>query len=154
MTDPAFQRELTQRIQSLPREEQRALRPNPRSEAGSEEIPNQESVTLGVFRSARELRSAKRLRAQEGVTAVIFGHTHQEIDGNEKDAEVPGYFNTGTWTPRFDLRKPENRALLATGRLPLEVLGNRHYFELRLMYADITVDGDSSKVELKEMAWL
>ena len=109
-------------------------------------------MTLGLFRSPRELRSAKRLRAQEGVSAVIFGHTHQEVDGNAADAEVPGYFNTGTWTPRFDLRKPENRKLLASGSLPLEVLGDRRYFELRLMYAEITVDGATSKVELKEMS--
>jgi hypothetical protein len=152
MSDAEFRQELTQSIQNLPLEEQRALHSNSRSEAGNEELlPHQESVTLGLFRSPRELRSARGLLGHEGVSAVVLGHTHQEIDGNERDASPPGYFNTGAWTPRFDLRKKVNRELLASGRVPIDILGDRRYFELRLMYAEVTVEGDVSTVDLKEM---
>lgn len=151
-SDPVFQEEVTERLESLPQEEKRALDSHSRSDSKTDAIlPQPEAETLGLFRATREFRNAKNLREQPGVCGVIFGHTHQEIDGNDKDAAVAGYFNTGTWIPRFDLRKPENRALLESGRLPIEILADRRYFELRLMYAEVELDGDTSKVALKEM---
>jgi len=87
------------------------------------------------------------------VTAVVFGHTHHAIDGSSKDAPVPGYFNTGTWTPHFDLSLAENRALLKKNTLPLEILGDRSRFALSLAYADITMEPHGCRVSLESMSW-
>jgi UDP-2,3-diacylglucosamine pyrophosphatase LpxH len=46
---------------------------------------------------------------KEGIEQVIFGHIHSEIDGIIEGAIVPGYFNTGTWIGRVDLKNKENR---------------------------------------------
>ena len=89
-----------------------------RTEVGREEVVAETTVeTLGLVRQKRELRQAKELLKQSGVTAVVFGHTHSAVDGNAADAPVSAYFNTGTWTPSFDLRS-KKPASTARGGLP------------------------------------
>ena len=148
-SDPGFERELSASIKSTPKEELSRFRNTDRLDIGKKEIQVSEPGTLGIFRDSREIRQARMLLEQPGVTSVIFGHTHQEIDGHDPAAPLGGYFNTGTWTPRFDLRKEENQAMLRQGKMPEEILSDRTRFELRLMYAEI--DDQAGTVELKEL---
>jgi UDP-2,3-diacylglucosamine pyrophosphatase LpxH len=150
-SDDLFRRELTQLLEASSKPETGGLRVHERSEMGSEEWLGRDD-TLGVIRKPRELREAQRVLKQGGTTAVIFGHTHQEIDGADRDAPVKNYFNTGTWTPRFDLRTAANRKLLREARFPIEVLSDPKKFELRLMYADVSVEDGTTQVALKELS--
>ncbi len=149
--DAKFRKELEANLKSMPSEEANSLsRRATRSEIGREEMLGHGSELLGVVRKPRELRSAEAILKQPGVTAVVFGHTHQEIDGNSDEAPIKNYFNTGTWTPRFDLRKAENKQLLK-GKFPVEVLSDRKHFERVLPYAEVQVDRDATSIELKYM---
>lgn len=122
-----------------------------RSDFGLEEVVPDSGVVLNLIRPPREFREAKRLLEVEGVQSVIFGHTHQEFDGNAEDAKLKNYFNTGTWTPRFDLREKKNRLKLQNAEFPLDILRNRSAFALSLPYAEIDVGPDRTEVELKEV---
>ncbi len=149
--DPEFHKALEARLKATPQEELDGLRrDSDRLEIGHEEVVAPEGELLGAVRKPRELRSAAEILKRPGVSAVVFGHTHQEIDGNSDQAPVKNYFNTGTWTPRFDLRKPDNRRRLK-GNFPLQVLSDRSLFERVLPYADVAVAGDTSSIELKYM---
>lgn len=122
-----------------------------RTELGREEVVAETTVeTLGLFRKKRELRQAKELLEQPGLIATVFGHTHGAVDGNAADVEVGGYFNTGTWTPSFDLRREENRRRLREADFPVEVLSDRDAFTLRLTYIEVTPGAGVGGVRLKE----
>ncbi len=151
VSDDAFQRELNQLLEESSKTETGGLRVHERSEMGREEWLAGDD-TLGVIRKPRELREARRILNQADTTAVIFGHTHQEIDGGDPDAPVRNYFNTGTWTPRFDLRNAANRKLLRGAQFPIEVLSDPKKFELRLMYAEVSVEHGTTQVALKELS--
>lgn len=148
--DPSFRTQLESALQAEPQHEIEALHPNERSESGSEEVTLNTAQTLGVIRKPRELRQAKRLLDNDGVTAVVFGHTHQAINGSSEHAPLAGYFNTGTWTPYFDLSQPGNRALLKEQKLPLEIFMDPSKFPRALTYADVRVEPDGCRVALEE----
>lgn len=149
--DPEFRKNLEARLKASPDEELKSLsRAGARSDIGHEEVLAPEAEVLGVVRDPQELRSAREILKQPGVTAVVFGHTHHEIDGRADDAKVGNYFNTGTWTPRFDLRKPENKRMLKK-KFPVEVLSDRSFFDRVLPYAEVGVSGNASSIELKYM---
>jgi len=103
------------------------------------------------LRDPRELRSARELLSQDDVSAVIFGHTHHEIDGAAPDAPVASYFNTGTWTPRLDLRRADIAQMLRAQTFPLEALRDRSLFDVRLMYAVVEQTERGAGVELREI---
>ncbi|MCW5977852.1 MAG: metallophosphoesterase [Bryobacteraceae bacterium] len=147
--DREFRRELREALDAPVAEDENQFRNTARSEMGREVVVPQEVTTLGIVRDRRELRQARELLKEAGVTAVIFGHTHHEIDGNTSGAPVPGYFNTGTWTPSLDLADQRVRERLRRQDFPLVALGDRSLFTSRLAYAEVTVSGDGSSVELK-----
>lgn len=123
---------------------------NDRTEVGREEVVAETTDgTLGLFRQKREFREAKKL-LEHGASAVVFGHTHSAMDGSATDASVSGYFNTGTWTPSFDLRLKENRRRLREADFPVEVLSDRNAFTLRLSYIEVTPGAGVGEVQLKE----
>jgi hypothetical protein len=85
------------------------------------QLPGGPSTTLGVFRDDREHRAAKDRMSEAGVTHVVFGHTHDVVDG-----ELHGtLFNPGTWIPSLDVRSESVQAKVrAAGGLSLELLND------------------------------
>ena len=104
--------------------------------------------TLGIFRKDPEIRAARDfIDKTPGVNQVIFGHTHTSIDGNEKDAIVPNYFNTGCWVSSMDLKDKEKRKRLKD--LKLEDLRDETLFEIQLHSALVEVaENNETSVQL------
>lgn len=59
----------------------------------------------------RGLRKRANELLEEGITIVAFGHTHDEIDGNQRPKWGTGdprrVFNTGSWMPRIPIGAKE-----------------------------------------------
>lgn len=151
-SDPEFHDQMKEALDEVPEDEKESWRPHPeRALLGPEEVGSADAEILGLIRERREFREARRLLTETGISAVLFGHTHNALDGNSADAPVPNYFNTGTWTPTLDLRDSEVRRRLADGEFPLDLLADRSLFKYRLTYAEITEQPGDYGVELKEM---
>lgn len=84
------------------------------------------SPTLGLFREPREERAARDRLAIDGVTGVVFGHTHHPVDG----ALDGRHFNYGTWLPRLDLRSPVITATIDAHGLSRDMLGDRSLYRI------------------------
>lgn len=106
------------------------------------------SETLGLFRDDPEVRVARDfINGPPDVKQVIFGHTHTSIDGNDKDAIVGNYFNTGSWVRSLDLKDKQKRQRLKD--LKLEDLRDDTLFELQLHYALVEVaESNETSVQL------
>jgi hypothetical protein len=81
------------------------------------DLVEDKSGTLGVFREAREPRAARKHLEKDGITAVVYGHTHEIVDGYENFL-----FNPGTWLPHLDLAAPHVLAKLKAQGLTKEML--------------------------------
>lgn len=76
--------------------------------------------TLGLFREDRELRAGHDRLATEGVTGVVFGHTHDLVN-----AELDGcLYNHGTWLPALDLKSADVRAKIDAHGLTKDMLAD------------------------------
>jgi UDP-2,3-diacylglucosamine pyrophosphatase LpxH len=119
--DPAFQAEIIGAAAELSPDERAILAGPPIRLGIAGELPGQPSATLGVFRDSREHRAARERLAQPGVTHVVFGHTHDIVDG-----ELQGtLFNPGTWIPALDVSSDAVKAKVkAAGGLSLELLND------------------------------
>lgn len=150
-TNPEFKRAFDEEIAATPTEDWQAINaPRPQQPVTLNQLtPDvvEASPTMGIFRDEPEFRGARELLSQEGVSHVIFGHTHTEIDGNDPHAKVKNYFNTGTWVPSIDLAKGENRDRLK--HMKDKDLKDETLFELRLMTALIEVENNHTNVELQ-----
>jgi UDP-2,3-diacylglucosamine pyrophosphatase LpxH len=118
--DAGFVAELNQAIAALEPDEQRLAAQrdpidavDPRLDGGGGP-----SATLGLFREERELRAARDRLTRPGITHVVFGHTHEVVDG-ELDGRL---YNYGTWLPSLDLRSAHVKARLAADGISLDVL--------------------------------
>jgi UDP-2,3-diacylglucosamine pyrophosphatase LpxH len=152
--NPAFKKAFDEEIAITPDEEWKGINtPRPQQPITLDQLIPQvvgESLTLGVFREEPEFRGAIKLLGQSGVSQVIFGHTHAEIDGADPAAAVPNYFNTGSWIGSIDLSKPENRVRLKN--LKGDDLKDDSLFELRLRTALIDVEDRHTSVELHRLS--
>ncbi len=103
-------------------------------------------ATLGLFREERELRAARDRLAAPGITHVVFGHTHDIVDG-----ELGGrLFNYGTWLPSLNLKDPHVRAKIQREGLTLEMLGDKRLYAVdrRAVRIDADPSGFAAKVRL------
>lgn len=83
--------------------------------------PGAVSQTMALWREPRETRAATERLAADGVTHVVFGHTHRIVDG----ALDGRHFNPGTWNAHLDLREPEVAARIrAEGGLTKAMLSD------------------------------
>lgn len=104
------------------------------------------SATLGLFREDRELRAGRDRLAAPGVTHVVFGHTHDIVDG-----ELGGrLFNYGTWLPSLNLKDAHVRAKIEAHGLTLDVLKDRSLYavERRAVRIDADPSGYAAQVRL------
>lgn len=118
-TDPAFRAEFKATIAALPPEQQRLLGESRsvRVEVGPRP-GGATGATLGIFREARQLRAARERLSREGVTHVVFGHTHEVIDG-----ELDGcLYNPGTWLPSLDFSRADVGAKIKKHGITLDIL--------------------------------
>jgi len=119
--DPAFEREIVQAAAALAPDERAILggAPAPLGIAG--ELPGEPSATLGLFRDSREHRAARARLSQPGVTHVVFGHTHDVVDGELEGA----LYNPGTWIPALDVNSDAVQAKARVGGgLSLQLLSD------------------------------
>jgi hypothetical protein len=79
--------------------------------------PPAQTPMAGLFRDS-ERRAALQRLAQNGITHVVFGHTHALVDGDLDGA----FFNHGTWLPFLDLKAAYVKAKIAKDGLTLEML--------------------------------
>lgn len=121
-TDDAFVDELNRGLAELePGEHALAADTAPVETAPPGAAPGEREpapTTLGLFREDRELRAARERLAGDGVTHVVFGHTHVPLDG-ALDGRL---FNYGTWLPSLDLKSPHVKAKIDREGLQLEHL--------------------------------
>lgn len=94
--------------------------------------------TLGLFREDRELRAGRDRLAAPGVTHVVFGHTHDIVDG-ELDGRL---FNYGTWLPSLDLADAHVRAKIAASGLTQDMLKDRSLYTV--VRRAVRIDADPS----------
>jgi UDP-2,3-diacylglucosamine pyrophosphatase LpxH len=82
--------------------------------------------TLGLFRDDRENRAALDRLKHDGITAVVFGHTHTLVDGNILKGELAGQlFNPGTWLPCLNLASASVKQKIKTHGLTTEMLKDK-----------------------------
>ena len=77
-----------------------------------------EAALLGLFREDREIRAAREHLKANGVSHVVFGHTHRKVDGALDGA----LFNPGTWIPHLRLDDPSVRAKIEEHGVTQELL--------------------------------
>ena len=143
-TDAAFADELTQAMAELEPEERRiAAAPEPALVV--DPGVDQGGATLGVFREERELRAAEERLSRPGVTHVVFGHTHELVDG-----ELGGrLYNYGTWLPSLDLGSAHVKAKIAADGISLDVLRDARLYAVDRRLVRIDADPSyASRVRL------
>jgi UDP-2,3-diacylglucosamine pyrophosphatase LpxH len=120
--DPGFADDVARVIADLPPEQRALIGKNEPVALGMSDpsLVEPRAATLGVFREDRELRAARQWLEQDGVTHVIFGHTHHMVDG-ALDGRL---FNTGTWLPYLDLHNPDIKARIKAHGITLDMLAD------------------------------
>ena len=110
-----------------------------------EQVTGEPAQVLGLFRAPREERAAKDRLGGEGITHVVFGHTHDIIDG-----ELDGrWFNPGSWIPHLDLRNPEVKGKVDQRGWSLDLLSDARLYETKPRAVRIRPnDGGSATVDL------
>lgn len=145
--DAGFVLDLRDAIAQLDRNE-RSLLADPEQVATEVEPDAVREVrqTLGLFREDREFRAAKERLSHKGVTHVVFGHTHEVVDG----ALGERLFNPGTWLPCLDLKDPMvMQKIKAAGGLTKEMLSDDKLYTVERRVAHIVVNPTyAARVEL------
>ncbi len=101
-----------------------------------------DETTLGIFREDREVRHARTLLERDGITAVVFGHTHHAIDGNALGDTHPlrgCWFNSGTWLPHLDLERGDIRQKIHAHGLTRDMLGDDSLYATRCVAVELRV---------------
>ena len=121
--DFTFVQQIQQAIEGLDREEHALVAASETVELGLEEpsLPTEEpAATLGLVRDNRERRAARERLGESDITHVVFGHTHEIVNG-ELDGSL---FNPGTWLPHLNLRDVYVREKIRRQGLTLEMLND------------------------------
>jgi UDP-2,3-diacylglucosamine pyrophosphatase LpxH len=136
--DPEFEREIKAEVRALSDDERGILAAPPRELGAAGDLPTAPGATLGLFRDGREHRAATERLKQDGVTHVVFGHTHEIVDG-----DLGGVlFNPGTWIPSLDVKKADVQAKVkAAGGLSLELLNDQRYWTTERRAVEIRSNG-------------
>ncbi len=122
--EPGFRDEVEAAIRDLSPEDRRILA-QPVSVDPELPDPNApveaEAMAFGLVRDRREVRAARDRLGQSGVTHVVFGHTHDIVDG-ELDGAL---YNPGSWVPHLNLRSPAVREKVKRHGVTKEMLQDR-----------------------------
>jgi UDP-2,3-diacylglucosamine pyrophosphatase LpxH len=99
---------------------------------------------LGMFRSSREERAARQYFEDSGIEYVVFGHTHDIVDG-----ELDGrWFNPGSWIPHLDADAPD---VANNGRPLLELVRDERYFIADRRAVHLSFDGNRVQASLEDV---
>jgi UDP-2,3-diacylglucosamine pyrophosphatase LpxH len=82
--------------------------------------------TLGLFGGDREERAAHDRLSAAGVTGVVFGHTHDLVNG----ALDGCLYNHGTWLPALDLKSPVVKAKIDVHGLTKDMLADASLYRV------------------------
>jgi UDP-2,3-diacylglucosamine pyrophosphatase LpxH len=100
-----------------------------------------ESRTLGLFRDDRQWRAARDC-LRGGTTAVVFGHTHEAVDGATVEGDLKDrLFNTGSWLPHLSLKSQAVQERVKRDGLTEEVLKDKSLYAVERWTAHIEFDG-------------
>jgi UDP-2,3-diacylglucosamine pyrophosphatase LpxH len=89
--------------------------------------------TLGIFRPPPERRKAAEILGHAGITHVVFGHTHAQVDGNAPGTDLHGcWFNTGTWLPFLNLNRADVKAKIKAKGITFEMLKDKRLYDVSL----------------------
>jgi UDP-2,3-diacylglucosamine pyrophosphatase LpxH len=96
---------------------------------------------LGLFREERERRAARERLGLPGVTHVVFGHTHDVVDGNALDGDLKGrLFNYGTWLPSLNLKDAHIKAKIDRDGITLDLLKDSSLYTVERIAVRIDAD--------------
>jgi UDP-2,3-diacylglucosamine pyrophosphatase LpxH len=99
---------------------------------------------LGVLRSSREERAARSCIEDQGAEYVVFGHTHDIVDG-----ELDGrWFNPGSWIPHLDADDPD---VANNGRPLLELAADPNAFVSDRRAVHLASTGDRVTITLEDV---
>lgn len=99
---------------------------------------------LGMFRSSREERAARHCLDERGAEYVVFGHTHDIVDGGLDGR----WFNPGSWIPHLDANAPD---VANNGRPLLELAGNPDVFVADRRTVHLAANGSAVRVTLEDV---
>jgi predicted phosphodiesterase len=111
------------------------------------EADDERANTLGLVRDSREVRGARDRLSRSGVTNVVFGHTHQVVDGDLDGT----HFNPGCWIPHLNLRNEDVRAKVQRGGLTRELLSDSSLYRIEPYAVMIRPQYHRSHVELVDI---
>jgi UDP-2,3-diacylglucosamine pyrophosphatase LpxH len=140
--------EVSDLIAALDRDQRAVLQlPKTISLEADVELESEGAATLGLFRDNREVRGARDRLSQPGVTSVVFGHTHEVIDGGLHGT----HFNPGCWIPHLNLRDEDVRAKVQRSGVTRELLSDASLYRINPWAVVIRPGHQRSRVELIEI---
>jgi UDP-2,3-diacylglucosamine pyrophosphatase LpxH len=149
--DPEFVTEVEHALAELPAEDRELVAS---TEPGAIQLdepdlaPEQGSAVLGLFRDAREDRAARSRLKMDGITAVVYGHTHVIVDGGVQGC----LYNPGTWIPHLDLQNPAVREKIKQHGLSLDMLNDKRLYVTERRSVHLVPDGNHrTKTKLLEI---
>ena len=123
--------DIEEAISALPPDDKAVLARPVTVSIGEELALDERGETMRLFRAdSREQAWARKRLAEPGVTHVVFGHTHQIVDGNGSDTTIPSLFNPGSWIPHLDLRDPAIAEKIKVHGVTLELLDDISLYQM------------------------
>jgi UDP-2,3-diacylglucosamine pyrophosphatase LpxH len=101
--------------------------------------------TLRLFRSGtREEAAARDRLGRAGVTHVVFGHTHDVVDGSLAGS----LYNPGSWIPHLDLHAEYVKAKIRKDGITLELLNDERLYVVERRAIRIRPERARARVDL------
>jgi UDP-2,3-diacylglucosamine pyrophosphatase LpxH len=100
---------------------------------------------LGIFRESREIRGAQECLKGKGIVKVVFGHTHEIIDGWKNTL-----WNPGSWIEHLDTRTEPIRAKAAAMTYK-QIVDTPDLFTTDPRAVHIVFDGHDVEVDLQKV---
>ncbi len=118
-------------------------------DADDDDEPAVEGAIMRLVRSgSREEACALTRLERPDVTHVVFGHTHQIVDGNLAGAKLPALFNPGSWIPHLDLNDAVVRQKVRANGMTLELVDDPSLYKTEPCCVRIRPGLTRSQVEL------
>jgi UDP-2,3-diacylglucosamine pyrophosphatase LpxH len=143
--DARFRNDLERELDALASDQKSLVNDGRKVTLDVSEPPTASVGTMPLVREDRQIRCAKERLKTDGVTHVIFGHTHEVIDGGLGGC----LFNTGTWLPNLDFKRPDVREKIKAHGLTLAMLDDRSLYDQKRTVARVVPDQTGrARVEL------
>jgi UDP-2,3-diacylglucosamine pyrophosphatase LpxH len=146
--DGRFVADVDRALRMLPEWQRRALVEGMPVATGLERrdlIRDEDGATLGLLGASREEKAAKTWLSVGKISTVVFGHTHEIVDG----ALGKCLYNPGTWIPKLNLRDTAVRQKIKKHGLTLEMLSDSSLYVVERRTVHIVPDGNNrAKVSL------